>query len=334
MNDFTNYEDIIIEEDGYLNPKLIADEFDNELLNYAIYYSKSGYPVFPIHNIVKRYGVLQCSCLEGINCPHSGKHPRTHNGFKAATTNINQVITWWEQYPNANIGLLTGEESGIFVLDIDIKTEATTPYNGEITLEEMQDYYKSLMKGDFEPLPETLTAISGSGCRHLYFKYDLDFPSKTLHSKVGSAFGLGLDIKSDDGYIIAPPSNHKSGNKYQWLGVNTPIEDAPKWLNYEIQKVMEVKLTKKQESARQIQNVSSKSYNGEIYQVGKRNDHFHKYVCGLVNSHSKEEVLRFARKFNNERCNPPLTETEIISTVNWAWNKFVLRKDKGLPLKK
>lgn len=315
MND---YVDDDFTQNCYLNAKLIDNEFDNELLNYAVHYAKSGYPVFPLHHLVKRYGVLQCSCKSAVTCPHSGKHPRTPNGFKDATTNINQIIDWWDKYSNANIGLLTGAESGIFVLDIDIKTDVAVPYNGEITLAEMQEYYKSLMKEEFEPLPATLTARSGSGCQHLYFKYDLESPSKTLHSKIGADFGRGLDIKSDDGYIIAAPSNHKSGNKYQWFGANTPIEDAPKWLIYEIQKAMKGKETKNLKTTHQAPFGNSKSYTGEILQDGERNDHFHKYVSGLVVSHPKKRVLDFAIRFSNERCNPPLTDKEIRGTVEWA----------------
>ena len=39
-----------------------------------------------------------------------------------------------------------------------------------------------------------------------------------------------MDIKSDNGYIVAAPSSHVSGGRYQWHGVNTPILDAPDWL--------------------------------------------------------------------------------------------------------
>lgn len=308
-------------DDNYLNLKDIENEFDNELLNYAVHYARLGYPIFPLHNLVKKYGVWGCSCKQGINCSSSGKHPRTYNGFKDATTDEKKIITWWENHPSANIGLLTGRKSGIFVLDIDIKADAEIPYNGEITFEIMQEKYKCLLGENFTPLPRTLTAISGSGCHHLYFKYNLDLTSKTSQSKIG----LGLDIKSDDGYIVAPPSNHKSGNKYQWFGVNTPIEDAPDWLHYEIQVARQPKRTEKQKSSDKTQVVSSKSYSGEVFQDGERNDNFHTYVSGLVNSHTKENVLSFARRYSNERCNPPLTEREIISIVNWAWR----RKEKG-----
>ena len=47
------------------------------------------------------------------------KIPLTKNGFKNATNDINQIEAWWTEHPNANIGLVTGKENGLFVLDID-----------------------------------------------------------------------------------------------------------------------------------------------------------------------------------------------------------------------
>lgn len=329
MNNNFESENTAFIDDNYLNLKDIENEFNNELLSYAIHYAKLGYPIFPLHNLEKRYGILQCSCKNGIDCSSSGKHPRTWNGLRDATTDVNKIITWWENHPSANIGLLTGKESGIFVLDIDIKTDVAIPYNGEITLEKMQKGYRLLLKEDFEPIPITLTAISGSGSRHLYFKYNLDLPCKNS----ASAIGLGLDIKSDNGYIIAPPSNHKSGNKYQWFSFNTPIEDAPEWLHYEIQRAMRPTKTKKKKTPK-TQNINSKSYNGERVPDGERNIYFHKQISGLVNSYSKEEVLRRGRIISSEKLATPLTESEIKSTVNWAWKKFVENKEKNLGFKK
>ena len=76
-------------------------------------------------------------------------------------------------------------------------------------------------------LPETLTAISGGGGRHYFFK----------HPGVGSVpsnNGLrpGLDRKADGGYIILPHSKHKSGRLYEWQGTFDPqrLAQCPAWL--------------------------------------------------------------------------------------------------------
>jgi putative DNA primase/helicase len=302
-------------EDTYLNSKQIHQESDNDLLNHALHYARAGYPVILLHNLEEKNGVLQCSCSNGTECPYPGKHPRTWKGSNDATTDEQQILDWWEKYPNSNIGLLAGKEVGFFVLDIDIRTEPIA-YNGEFTLEEMQEQYKALLGGDYSPLPETLTAISGSGSRHLYLKYNLDLIIKNSTSKIGE----GLDIKSDGNYIVAPPSNHKSTNKYRWFGVNTQIEDAPDWLHYEIQVAMQDNKSTSVPSA--VSQVST----GKKIPVGDRNNYLCSKICGLVNSFSKEEVLRRALVINDEKFTEPLTVKEVERTVNWAWRKFVENK--------
>src|SRR5215212_846490 len=49
-----------------------------------------------------------CSCGQA-GCPAPGKHPRTRNGHKDASSDPTQVQTWWSKTPNANIGIATGE---------------------------------------------------------------------------------------------------------------------------------------------------------------------------------------------------------------------------------
>src|SRR5690349_1181902 len=87
-------------------------EFD-EKVKYALFYADLGMAVFPCHSI--RQGL--CSC--GKVCKKPGKHPRTPNGFKDATTDPEVIRQWWEKRPDANIGVRTGRESGIWVLDVD-----------------------------------------------------------------------------------------------------------------------------------------------------------------------------------------------------------------------
>lgn len=39
----------------------------------------------------------------------------------------------------------------------------------------------------------------------------------------------GLDVKGEGSYLVAPPTLHKSGARYQWIKL-VPIAEAPKWL--------------------------------------------------------------------------------------------------------
>jgi hypothetical protein len=99
----------------------------------------------------------RCACAAGTDCDRPGKHPSTPHGVKDATTDRGQIKSWWTASPDANIGIATGSASGILVLDIDPRN------NGEETL--------ARLTTELGPLPETITAITGGGGRHLIFKH-------------------------------------------------------------------------------------------------------------------------------------------------------------------
>src|SRR5262249_25320402 len=123
------------------------------LLGAALRYAGRGWPVFPVHIAVKG----GCSCHNSA-CPHPGKHPRTAHGFHDATMNVDTVRAWWEfDFPRSNVGIRTGQESRLVVLDVDPR------HGGDESLRQLEEQYG--------PLPETPTVLSGGGGRHLYFRH-------------------------------------------------------------------------------------------------------------------------------------------------------------------
>ena len=146
----------------------------------AIEYAKKGFAVFPLK--------------------YRDKVPLTRNGCKDATTDAAQIKAWWQQHPNANIGLATGSVSqNVFVIDLDIDEDRGI--DGYHSLEDWQREH-----GDF---PETWTAITGRGGYHLYYRGN---------GRIKNRAGIidGVDIRGNGGYVVAPPSIHKNGNRYEW----------------------------------------------------------------------------------------------------------------------
>jgi hypothetical protein len=117
------------------------------------------------------------------------KIPLTPNGFKDATDNIEQIKQWWIDHPEANIGIPTGMINGFFVYDID------------------GDYPEEL-----PPLNAPYTVKTSRGY-HVYFDYP---EGVTIKSRNGIK-GYKVDIKSDGGYIVAPPSIHPEGGCYEFI---------------------------------------------------------------------------------------------------------------------
>jgi hypothetical protein len=70
----------------------------NPLLEAALGYAQRGWPVLP--------------------CKPRGKVPLTEHGCKDATLSIDTIVDWWARWPAANVGIATGEVSGLLVLDV------------------------------------------------------------------------------------------------------------------------------------------------------------------------------------------------------------------------
>src|ERR1700683_4275215 len=82
---------------------------------WALAYASLGWQVCPCHSIGKD-GRSTCG---DAKCKSPGKHPRTLRGRNDATTDRKIIKAWWREWPDANIGIATGSESGLAVLDCD-----------------------------------------------------------------------------------------------------------------------------------------------------------------------------------------------------------------------
>jgi hypothetical protein len=78
------------------------------------------------------------------------------------------------------------------------------------------------------PLPDTPTALTGGGGTHYYFSLP-DGVGKLPHS-----LGPGIEVLSEDGNTMAPPSIHPSGKQYVWEisshPDDVPLAPLPDWI--------------------------------------------------------------------------------------------------------
>ena len=122
--------------------------------------------------------------------------------YQTEAADENQLSAWWKKWPAANIGLVCGQVSGVNVVDVD--TDA-----GWQALNEF--------------LPETLqTPIcrTPGGGYHVYFGYQQGLSN-------GVRLIEGCDLRTDGGYVVAPPSSNGSGNFYVWMDTLKPNEVKP-----------------------------------------------------------------------------------------------------------
>lgn len=169
----------------------------------AISYARAGLWVLPLR-WVEREGL--CSCGRA-DCPTPGKHLRN----RCATRDPGVIRDWWRRWPTANVGLATGRQNGLLVLDVDAA-------GGNRSLRELARRHG--------PLPATLAVRTGGGGRHLYFRH----PGARIASP--EDWRPGIDLRADGAYVVAPPSLHRSGRRYEWIDRKGPaaVADIPGWL--------------------------------------------------------------------------------------------------------
>lgn len=183
----------------------------NEVHDAALAYAQRGWRVFPLQGIVD--GVCGCKRNE---CSSPGKHPLVRRGLYEGTTDLEKISAWWRRWPHANIGLATGHDSGLLVIDVDFP-------KAEDSMQRLEELEREL--------PATLTVRTGGGGLHLYFHH----PDRMLPNTTGRIPGLdehlaGIDVRAEGGYVVAPPSQHHSSGKYLWVDANAELAELPAWI--------------------------------------------------------------------------------------------------------
>ncbi len=140
-----------------------------------------------------------------------GKKPATPRGFKDAKRCPDQVRALWRN-PASNIGLPTGSINGFFVVDVDEPTqwfELVETHGGE--------------------LPSGPKATTDKGF-HLYFAIPQELKGQHIRNRANLA-GC-FDVRGDGGYVVAPPSVHPNGHRYEFAEKlsTTPLPMPPAWL--------------------------------------------------------------------------------------------------------
>lgn len=244
----------------------------------AFDYIKNGFPVLPL---CWPNADGTCGCGRNHQGRDVGKAPLTKHGLKDATQIQPGVKEYWGTWPRANVGIAI--PSGYFVLDVDIE------HGGFDSLE--------LLQGKIGVLPDTLRITTGSGGLHLWFKTGIPVRNTT-------ALGgfPGIDIRGEGGYVVAPPSMHRSGNRYE-VSLDLPIIDAPEPL---------VTLCTQKNSSQ----ARSLSLEG-IIPEGQRNQTLTSLAGTMRRRGMTEAAIEAALQAENKtRCRPPLPEKEVAKISN------------------
>lgn len=275
------------------------------MLDWALLYAEKKYAVFPL-------------------VPKS-KTPATEHGFYDASVDPEQIRQWWEKNPNYNIGIATGEAShGLYVIDVDDDPKKNK--HGSLSLQTWE--------AEHGPIPETLTAVSGTGGHHYYYR------TRDQYQKAEDIGGLKhIDVRANGGYIVAPPSIHPdTGKSYKWLP-GLGIEDrSPAMLSGSAKELADLGTVEKpKDEFKTVQPIA------ETFGEGTRTKALVSIIGSLKRKGFTDEEIRKMIEFVNEsRCSPPLTDRELEREVfpafkrNWKveapfWEETYIERDLPEP---
>lgn len=163
-------------------------------------------------------------------CRPGSKIPQIKAWQDKATCDVAQLSKWFEKFKGCNWALATGEESGVWVLDVDSDAAGAAM---------MRRFHSHCYIG-----PETLCVVTGRHFGyHLYFSYP---KGARIANKTGiKGWHEDLDVRGAGGYVMIPPSiwsddaekakaegrEIRPSRPYTFLqGDGCPVAEAPGWL--------------------------------------------------------------------------------------------------------
>ena len=234
-------------------------------LDAALTYAERGWKVFPVDGKI----------------PFKGSH-----GSLEATCNRETITRWWRDYRSANVVIVTGEASGLTVLDVDMHG-----HDGKATLKALWAQYGAP--------PPTPVSNTGGGGMHVLFAFSGAVKRGPIEGQPGLEFVP---------WFVAPPSMHASGRRYEWhpkYGPDTELAPIPDWL---------IRLTKTQ-----VPRAPFSAGSDLHITEGQRDIRLYHEGCALRGRGYPEEAIYEALlAVNRWCCEPPLPESVVRTKAHSA----------------
>ena len=240
----------------------------------ALWYAGRGIPVFPLRPRSK---------APAIPRGQGGK------GFRDATTDQETIKTWWQEYPNANMG---AEPPGGLCVDVD----------DPLGLDELGALDRTL--------PATAKSRTSRGFQLFYETNGADLRQVNLvRGKIETRV-------RGHGYAVLPPSVHPSGHVYEWEVPLDRIASAPEWLIEFI-------------CAHQGEKVERSPYTCELPEKilpGERHNVLRAWICRWRGQGYRQEEAEILFRSLLARCEQPafnpFTKAEAQALFRDCWSRY------------
>jgi hypothetical protein len=232
------------------------------MLSYACARANGGHSVFPCKN--------KKPLVEG------------GGGFKGATRDLKQIRDWWTKWPDAQIGVPTGQMNRLVVVDIDGEQGAA--------------WLKTKL------FPATRVVESRPGRRQYWFQ----LPEGRVVKCSVEQLAPQVDVRGEGGYVIAPPSIHHLTHKPYRFVNQLPLAIAPDWLFAPLPKPIR----------------SETETPGIVSEGQGRHQEILRIAGWLRRQGFGEEtILAALQPINAARCSPPLEPRELRRLTKYIGTK-------------
>lgn len=229
-----------------------------------------------------------------------GKKPLSKGWQEEACLDISKLTNLFANSQN-NIAIATGEVSGINVIDIDIK-------NGKDGRKSIIDRFGL---NDSLELPPCLVFKTPNNGLHIPVKWSPD----TNVSCGSNVLNLeGVDIRGNNGLIIAPPSTIEVNGvkkQYQIVDPSLPIIEPVGWIKELLTDFKHSKTTGAPFDPTSVMQGLSE---------GNRNDSLFRYICQLRAFGVDRSLIQGFMFEAAKRCTPPFPQNEMQQVLNSAFS--------------
>jgi hypothetical protein len=208
----------------------------------------------------------------------------------------NEMVAWFGNGGSGhNIGIVTGAISQLIVIDIDGQTSQSVFMS-------MLEKVPSLR----DKLARTMGVTSGKG-KHFYLRTEpSEFPPGVDTTVLYNGEGGEIRVKGNRGYIVAPPSVHPSGKLYESNGKELQSITADEW------RQLLAAFGTSEAAKRPIEGLFAPEY--RVKAGNNRHEDLLRVMESLIaRNHSilsEKEISKIAYKWNQEHCEPPLSDEE------------------------
>ena len=198
-----------------------------------------------------------------------------------------EVNQWFAKFPDANIGIVTGKISNLTVIDCD----------SQIAIE----YFFS---GYHNRTPHVKTPRG----MHFYFQYQDGVRNTARITE-------HIDVRSEGGYVVAPPSSNLNGTGYRWVyGLDNALDSFSNCFLFF--------LYKESQSGHTYPVTNSHKY---FTQGTRDSDLFHVANC-MVKGKAENGIINQVLEILAENCEPPFSKEEIPVKIKSALDRAERRE--------